>query len=148
MAWRESSGDGARARRSFGPACFYVLEGGFDFRGGSDRAGDWVWEAAGAISRRSSGDNDLEPIPIRTGEILAASVCERRALENGRGKGVHFRSRVLRIAEEGTPLRHISLSGLQRIQNAYGCQIRRQRQPQKSINLRRTLDFIGAPVGI
>lgn len=32
-----------------GPACFYVLEGGFDYRGGSAREGDWVWEPAGAV---------------------------------------------------------------------------------------------------
>lgn len=32
-----------------GPACFYVIEGGFEFRGGSAQAGDWVWEPAGAV---------------------------------------------------------------------------------------------------
>jgi anti-sigma factor ChrR (cupin superfamily) len=32
-----------------GPADFYVLEGGFDYRGGSARAGDWVYEPAGAV---------------------------------------------------------------------------------------------------
>ncbi len=32
-----------------GPACFYVIEGGFDYRGGSARAGDGVWEPAGAV---------------------------------------------------------------------------------------------------
>ena len=32
-----------------GPACFYVIEGGFDFRGGSARAGDWVYEPTGAV---------------------------------------------------------------------------------------------------
>ena len=32
-----------------GPACFYVIEGGFDYRGGSAHAGDWVWEPAGAV---------------------------------------------------------------------------------------------------
>jgi quercetin dioxygenase-like cupin family protein len=32
-----------------GPAMFYVIEGGFDFRGGSAKVGDWVWEPAGAV---------------------------------------------------------------------------------------------------
>jgi quercetin dioxygenase-like cupin family protein len=42
------------AHTHLGPACFYVLEGGFDFRGGSAREGDWVWEAAGAIHPATS----------------------------------------------------------------------------------------------
>ncbi len=37
-----------------GPACFYVIEGGFDYRGGSARAGDWVWEPAGAVHPATS----------------------------------------------------------------------------------------------
>ena len=32
-----------------GPADFYVLSGGFDYRGGSAREGDWVYEPAGAV---------------------------------------------------------------------------------------------------
>src|SRR5713101_8749756 len=32
-----------------GPADFYVISGGFDYRGGSARAGDWVYEPAGAV---------------------------------------------------------------------------------------------------
>jgi anti-sigma factor ChrR (cupin superfamily) len=32
-----------------GAADFYVIEGGFDYRGGSARAGDWVYEPAGAM---------------------------------------------------------------------------------------------------
>ena len=32
-----------------GGACFYVLSGGFDYRGGSAREGDWVWEPAGSV---------------------------------------------------------------------------------------------------
>jgi quercetin dioxygenase-like cupin family protein len=32
-----------------GPAMFYVLEGGFEFRGGAAGPGDWVWEPTGAV---------------------------------------------------------------------------------------------------
>ncbi|MEZ5233781.1 MAG: cupin domain-containing protein [Acidimicrobiia bacterium] len=32
-----------------GGASFYVLSGGFDYRGGSAREGDWVWEPAGSV---------------------------------------------------------------------------------------------------
>jgi anti-sigma factor ChrR (cupin superfamily) len=32
-----------------GPADFYVISGGFDYRGGSAREGDWVYEPAGAV---------------------------------------------------------------------------------------------------
>jgi anti-sigma factor ChrR (cupin superfamily) len=32
-----------------GPADFYVFTGGFDYRGGSAKAGDWVYEPAGAV---------------------------------------------------------------------------------------------------
>jgi len=32
-----------------GPADFYVIKGGFDYRGGSAREGDWVYEPAGAV---------------------------------------------------------------------------------------------------
>jgi 2,4'-dihydroxyacetophenone dioxygenase len=32
-----------------GAADFYVISGGFDYRGGSARAGDWVYEPAGAV---------------------------------------------------------------------------------------------------
>src|SRR5215831_14122313 len=41
-----------------GPACFYVLEGGFDYRGGSARAGDWVWEPTGAVHDATSHPMD------------------------------------------------------------------------------------------
>ena len=32
-----------------GAADFYVISGGFDYRGGSAREGDWVYEPAGAV---------------------------------------------------------------------------------------------------
>src|SRR5258705_4107638 len=37
-----------------GPADFYVISGGFDYRGGSARAGDWVYEPAGAFPEARS----------------------------------------------------------------------------------------------
>jgi len=37
-----------------GPADFYVISGGFDYRGGSARAGDWVYEPAGAVHEATS----------------------------------------------------------------------------------------------
>ncbi len=41
-----------------GPADFYVLSGGFDYRGGSVRAGDWVYEPAGAVHEATSHPMD------------------------------------------------------------------------------------------
>jgi len=37
-----------------GPADFYVISGGFDYRGGSAREGDWVYEPAGAVHEATS----------------------------------------------------------------------------------------------
>ena len=37
-----------------GPADFYVISGGFDYRGGSARAGDWVYEPAGAVHEETT----------------------------------------------------------------------------------------------
>ncbi len=37
-----------------GAADFYVISGGFDYRGGSARAGDWVYEPAGAVHEATS----------------------------------------------------------------------------------------------
>jgi anti-sigma factor ChrR (cupin superfamily) len=37
-----------------GAADFYVISGGFDYRGGSARAGDWVYEPAGAVHDATS----------------------------------------------------------------------------------------------
>ncbi len=41
-----------------GAADFYVISGGFDYRGGSARAGDWVYEPAGAIHDATSHPED------------------------------------------------------------------------------------------
>ncbi len=41
-----------------GAADFYVISGGFDYRGGSARAGDWVYEPAGAVHDATSHPMD------------------------------------------------------------------------------------------
>jgi 2,4'-dihydroxyacetophenone dioxygenase len=41
-----------------GPADFYVISGGFDYRGGSARAGDWVYEPAGAVHDATTHPED------------------------------------------------------------------------------------------
>jgi 2,4'-dihydroxyacetophenone dioxygenase len=41
-----------------GPADFYVISGGFDYRGGSAREGDWVYEPAGAVHEATSHPMD------------------------------------------------------------------------------------------
>lgn len=41
-----------------GPADFYVLSGGFDYRGGSAREGDWVYEPAGAVHEATTHPMD------------------------------------------------------------------------------------------
>jgi 2,4'-dihydroxyacetophenone dioxygenase len=53
-----------------GPACFYVLEGGFDFRGGSARAGDWVWEPAGAVHPATSHPVDTVYLSNTYGPVM------------------------------------------------------------------------------
>jgi len=41
-----------------GPADFYVISGGFDYRGGSAREGDWVYEPAGAVHEATTHPMD------------------------------------------------------------------------------------------
>lgn len=41
-----------------GPADFYVIKGGFDYRGGSAREGDWVYEPAGAVHEATTHPMD------------------------------------------------------------------------------------------
>src|ERR1700756_4845344 len=53
-----------------GPACFYVIEGGFDYRGGSARAGDWVWEPAGAVHPATSHPVDTISLANVFGPVL------------------------------------------------------------------------------
>jgi quercetin dioxygenase-like cupin family protein len=107
-----------------GPAAFYVLEGGFDFRGGSATAGDWVWEAMGAVHEATShrehtvylgtlfgpvGMHDDAGKPPGYGDPLAAAVVrtgELPWLDDGRGG----RIRVLRVSPE-TGWMHVMLKG-------------------------------------
>lgn len=49
MLVRGAAGQVNPAHTHIGGACFYVLSGGFDYRGGSAREGDWVWEPAGSV---------------------------------------------------------------------------------------------------
>lgn len=53
-----------------GPACFYVIEGGFEFRGGSARAGDWVWEPAGAVHPATSHPVDTVYLSNTYGPVM------------------------------------------------------------------------------
>jgi len=46
------------AHTHLGPADFYVISGGFDYRGGSARAGDWVYEPAGAVHEATTHPED------------------------------------------------------------------------------------------
>ena len=41
-----------------GAADFYVISGGFDYRGGSAREGDWVYEPAGAVHEATTHPMD------------------------------------------------------------------------------------------
>ena len=59
-----------------GPADFYVITGGFDYRGGSARAGDWVYEPAGAVHEATSH-------PVDT--IYLANVYGPVAFHDGKG---------------------------------------------------------------
>ncbi len=58
-----------------GPACFYVIEGGFEFRGGSARAGDWVWEPAGFV--QGTGARLGRPCEHREREKKLPDACLR-----------------------------------------------------------------------
>jgi 2,4'-dihydroxyacetophenone dioxygenase len=59
-----------------GPADFYVISGGFDYRGGSARAGDWVYEPAGAVHEATSHPMDT---------VYLANVHGPVAFHDGKG---------------------------------------------------------------
>ncbi len=59
-----------------GPADFHVISGGFDYRGGSARAGDWVYEPAGAVHEATMHPEDT---------IYLANVYGPVAFHDGRG---------------------------------------------------------------
>lgn len=64
-----------------GPADFYVISGGFDYRGGSARAGDWVYEPAGAVHEATSHPMDT---------IYLANVYGPVAFHDGKGGFSHI----------------------------------------------------------
>src|SRR2546426_11270697 len=63
-----------------GPADFYVISGGFDYRGGSARAGDWVYEPAGAVHEATTHTVDT---------IYLANVYGPVAFHDGKGGYAH-----------------------------------------------------------
>ena len=64
-----------------GPADFYVISGGFDYRGGSARAGDWVYEPAGAVHEATSHPMDT---------VYLANVYGPVAFHDGKGGFAHI----------------------------------------------------------
>lgn len=64
-----------------GPADFYVISGGFDYRGGSARTGDWVYEPAGAVHEATSHPEDT---------IYLANVYGPVAFHDGKGGFAHI----------------------------------------------------------
>jgi len=64
-----------------GPADFYVLSGGFDYRGGSAREGDWVYEPAGAVHEATTHPMDT---------VYLANVHGPVAFHDGKGGYSHI----------------------------------------------------------
>ncbi len=71
-----------------GPADFYVLKGGFDYRGGSAREGDWVYEPAGAMHEATTHPVDTVylanvhgPVAFHDGKGGFAGILDWRAVQ-------------------------------------------------------------------
>lgn len=71
-----------------GPADFYVLSGGFDYRGGSARAGDWVYEPAGAVHEATTHPMDTVylanvhgPVAFHDGKGGFSAILDWRAVQ-------------------------------------------------------------------
>jgi len=71
-----------------GPADFYVLSGGFDYRGGSAREGDWVYEPAGAVHEATTHPVDTVylanvhgPVAFHDGKGGFSSILDWRAVQ-------------------------------------------------------------------
>ena len=71
-----------------GAADFYVISGGFDYRGGSARTGDWVYEPAGAVHEATSHPVDTiylanvyGPVGFHDAEGNIAHVLDWRAIQ-------------------------------------------------------------------
>lgn len=97
-----------------GAAWFYVVQGGFAFRGGEAKVGDWVWEPVGSVHEATShseltlyvgglygpvGMHDDKGEPPGYGDPLGAALVRTGDIpwvDDGRGAEV----RVLRISPE------------------------------------------------
>ncbi len=71
-----------------GPADFYVISGGFDYRGGSARAGDWVYEPAGAVHEATTHPVDTiylanvyGPVAFHDGKDGYSAVLDWHAIQ-------------------------------------------------------------------
>ena len=71
-----------------GAADFYVISGGFDYRGGSAREGDWVYEPAGAVHEATSHPVDTiylanvyGPVGFHDAEGNIAQVLDWRMIQ-------------------------------------------------------------------
>ncbi len=71
-----------------GPADFYVLSGGFDYRGGSAREGDWVYEPAGAVHEATTHPMDTVylanvhgPVAFHDKEGKVAGILDWRMIQ-------------------------------------------------------------------
>lgn len=72
-----------------GPADFYVLKGGFDYRGGSAREGDWVYEPAGAVHEATTHPVDTVylanvhgPVAFHDSNGKLAAILDWRAVRD------------------------------------------------------------------
>src|SRR5215471_14166586 len=77
-----------KAHTHLGPADFYVVSGGFDYRGGSARAGDWVYEPAGAVHEATTHPVDTVylanvygPVAFHDGKGGYSSILDWRAVQ-------------------------------------------------------------------
>jgi anti-sigma factor ChrR (cupin superfamily) len=71
-----------------GPADFYVIKGGFDYRGGSAHEGDWVYEPAGAVHEATTHPVDTiylanvyGPVAFHGKDGTFSSVLDWRAIK-------------------------------------------------------------------
>ena len=69
------------AHTHLGPSDFYIISGGIDYRGGSARAGDWIYEPAGAIHEATSHSEET---------IYLANVYGPVAFHDGKGGYSHI----------------------------------------------------------
>lgn len=95
-----------------GAADFYVISGGFDYRGGSARAGDWVYEPAGAVHEATSHPVDTVylanvygPVGFHDENGNIAQVLDWRAIQllvDG-AKKKRAKAKAKRVAKKSGP---------------------------------------------